>query len=203
MRAFAHRTHLEPEAAQQAADAALDVPQLGHQQLACRQQGPHLLHHGRLGRDRAEPTHAHQLRHPTRIIPLGLHGHRLQRRLDVARLDQDRRQPGLDQPGVPPLRQGPRLQPDVRANVKPLAAKTATRASRSLRTLASRTICPAASTTHTLLHSNHTSIAASCSMAGPPARCFGAEPRPRPTITVTDSRLSQKTLAATRPAYRI
>ena len=54
---------------------------------------------------------------------------------------------------------GPASSP-MRAKLRPLPAKKATRASRSLRTLASRTICPAASTTHTLLHSNETSIAA-------------------------------------------
>jgi hypothetical protein len=48
----------------------------------------------------------------------------------------------------------------MRVNRKPPWANNATRASRSLGTLASRTICPAASTTHTLLHSNETSIAA-------------------------------------------
>jgi len=54
---------------------------------------------------------------------------------------------------------GPASSP-MRANAKPLSVKNAARASRSLRTLASRTICPAASTTQTLLHSNETSIAA-------------------------------------------
>jgi hypothetical protein len=47
----------------------------------------------------------------------------------------------------------------MRANLKPLCSKNVTRASRSLCTLASRTIYPAASTTQTLLHSNETSIA--------------------------------------------
>jgi hypothetical protein len=48
----------------------------------------------------------------------------------------------------------------MRSNANPLSAKKPTSASRSLATLASRTISPSASTTHTLLHSNDTSIAA-------------------------------------------
>src|ERR687898_293074 len=94
--AFADHADLQPEAAQDAAEAALDVPQLGYQQLARGQQGSNLLHHGRLDVDRSEPTHAHQLRHPTRIVAVGLHSHRLERRLDVAGLGQDRRPPRPD-----------------------------------------------------------------------------------------------------------
>ena len=41
--ALAHRAHLQPEAAQDATDTALDVAQLGHQQLARGQQGADLL----------------------------------------------------------------------------------------------------------------------------------------------------------------
>jgi hypothetical protein len=48
----------------------------------------------------------------------------------------------------------------MRANRSPLAAKKPTSASRSLLTLAARTICPLPSTMQTLLHSNDTSIAA-------------------------------------------
>ena len=67
--------------------------------------------------------------------------------------------PASTSPAYSHCDKGPASSP-MRAMLRPLSAKKATRASRSLRTLASRTICPAASTTHTLLHSNETSIAA-------------------------------------------
>jgi hypothetical protein len=67
--------------------------------------------------------------------------------------------PASTSPAYSHCDKGPASSP-MRANLRPLPAKNATRASRSLRTLASQTIGPAASTTHTLLHSNATSIAA-------------------------------------------
>src|SRR5918996_1281633 len=81
-------------------------------------------------------------------------------------------------PGSSHCARGPASRP-MRVNRKPLSAKNATRASRSLCTFASLTICPAASTTHTLLHSNETSIAAKCSMAVPPCQCLGPITGPR------------------------
>jgi hypothetical protein len=40
-------------------------------------------------------------------------------------------------------------------------------------------------------------------MAVPPCRCLGPITGPRSTITVSDSLLSEKAEAATRPDYRI
>jgi hypothetical protein len=54
---------------------------------------------------------------------------------------------------------GPASSP-IRSRLKPSAPNQAIRASGSLATLASRTILPLASTTHTLEHSNDTSIPA-------------------------------------------
>ena len=66
----------------------------------------------------------------------------LQRRLDVTRLDQDRWQPGLDQPRMEPLRHGAGLQPDACDAQPGSRRRKATNASGSLGTLASRTISP-------------------------------------------------------------
>jgi hypothetical protein len=76
--------------------------------------------------------------------------------------------PGLEQfdgessrchPGMKPLRQWAGLQTDpLKAQVHSL--NQATNASGSLKTLASRTILPSLSTTHTLEYSNDTSMPA-------------------------------------------
>src|SRR4051794_33106885 len=72
---------------------------------------------------------------------------------------------------------GPASRP-TRASGRPSCPKKATSASGSLATLASRTIRPVPSTTHTLLRSSETSIPAWCSTAVP-RRCLGPT-RPDP-----------------------
>jgi hypothetical protein len=92
---------LQPEAAQNAADAELHIAQFTLQELAPDQQGAHLL--GRLAMDRPEPAHAQQLGDAAGVLAVGLHDHRRQRRLDVPGLQQHRFQTRLAQPGLQPL----------------------------------------------------------------------------------------------------
>jgi hypothetical protein len=108
---------------------------------------------------RTEPAQAHQLRHAARVVAIGLHRHRLQRRLDVPRLNQDRRKPRRRQPGMQPLRQRARLQTDP-SEPRPVSFNNVASSSGSLATFVSRTIFPVPSTMHTLLSSSDTSIAA-------------------------------------------
>jgi hypothetical protein len=76
--------NLETEAAQDAANAELDIKQLGLQQLASDKQGPYLLGADRLGMHRPIPSHAQQLCDPARVFSVGLHRHRGQCRLSEA-----------------------------------------------------------------------------------------------------------------------
>jgi hypothetical protein len=62
-----HLADFQPEPAQDAAEAQLDVEQLGLQQLARHQPGPHLRRRRRLGVHRPKPPHAQQLRDAARI----------------------------------------------------------------------------------------------------------------------------------------
>jgi len=69
---------------------------------------------------RSEPAHAKQLGDAAGILAVGLDDHRRKRRLHVARLQQNRLEPGLDQSGLKPLRQRPGLQADARQpQIKP------------------------------------------------------------------------------------
>ena len=74
-------------------------------------------------------------------------------------LQQLHRQPRFPHPRKKPLRQGAGLQPDP-LKLKASDRNQAISASGALATLASRKILPLASTTHTLEHSNDTSIPA-------------------------------------------
>jgi hypothetical protein len=77
----------------------------------------------------------------------------------VPRLQQLNDEAGGLHPRKQPLRQGPASSP-IRSNSNPDDRNQAISASGSLATLASRKILPLASTTHTLEHSNDTSIPA-------------------------------------------
>jgi hypothetical protein len=109
---LAHPTDLQPEAAQDPAQAVLHVPQLLDEQLAGREQGPDLLCEQSLGVHGPEPAQAHQVRDPARVVPVRLVRHRRKGRPDVPGLDQHGRQARRAQPGVQPLRQRPGLEPD-------------------------------------------------------------------------------------------
>ena len=158
--ALADLADLQPEAAQDAADAQLDVQQLALQELAPDQQRPDLLRRRRLAVHRPEPAHPQQLGDAARVLAVGLDHHRRERRLHVPGLEQHRlearprsgRHAAIATAARPPARSG---SPPRRAR-----AKKPTSASGSLATLASRTIRPVASTTHTLLCSSDTSIPA-------------------------------------------
>jgi len=108
------RADLEPEAAQHPAQVHLDVVALGLQQLARRQQRAGLLRRQRLAVHRLEPAEAHQLRDPARVLLVGLHRHRLERRTHVPGLQEFGGEAGVTQTGEQPLRQRPRFQADPR-----------------------------------------------------------------------------------------
>src|SRR5262249_56993261 len=79
--------------------------------------------------------------------------------------------PASTRPACSHCDSGPASSP-IRANDEPLSRKNVISASGSLATFVSRTIRPVASTTHTLLSSKDTSIAAKCSTAVP-LQCLG------------------------------
>jgi hypothetical protein len=110
--ALADLAELEPEAAQDAADAELDVRQLALQQLAPDQQRPDLLRRRRLAVHRPVPAHAQELGDAAGVLAVGLDDHRRERRLDVPRLQQHGLEARFGQAGVQPLRQGSGLEPD-------------------------------------------------------------------------------------------
>ena len=103
---------LETKAAQNAAQAHLNVVKPRLHQLARGEQRADLLRLGRFAMHRTEPPKPHQLRNPARVIAVRLHRHRRQRRLHVPRLQQFDRKPHLPQRRIKPLRQWPGLQPD-------------------------------------------------------------------------------------------
>jgi hypothetical protein len=61
---------------------------------------------------RAIPTGAHDLRDPARVVAVGLVRHRAHRRLGLARLDADRRNPSFRHARMQPRRQRARLKAD-------------------------------------------------------------------------------------------
>lgn len=102
--ASADLADLQPVAAQYAADTELDVEQLALQQLAANEQCAGVLGAHRLDVDRPIPSHPQQLRDPARVLPIGLHRHRRQRRLHMARLQQHDIEAGGDKASIQPLR---------------------------------------------------------------------------------------------------
>jgi hypothetical protein len=69
----------------------------------------------------AEPAHPQQLSDAPRILAIGLHHHRRQRRLHLAGLEQHDLEPGLRQASMQPLRQRAGLEPDPRHHQAELA----------------------------------------------------------------------------------
>ena len=104
---------LQPEAAEQAANAVVDVPQLAHKQLPGGQEGTQLLGELRLHMHRPEPAGPHHLRDGARIRPVGLDRHGPGRRSQVPRLEQHDGQSRRPEPSMEPLRHGPGLQADA------------------------------------------------------------------------------------------
>jgi hypothetical protein len=108
---------------------------------------------------RPEPAQPHQLRNPARIVAIRLHRHGLERLAHMPRLQQLHGKPGRLHRRKQPLRQRPGLQPDpLKAEAK--RTEPGDQRLRLAGHLASRKILPLASTTHTLEHSNDTSIPA-------------------------------------------
>src|SRR5450631_3390355 len=150
---------LQPEATQNSAQAVLEVQQLALHQLARRQHRADLLGRDRLAVDRPEPAEPHQLRDLARVVAVRLHRHRLEGITHVLRLQKLDRKASLLHGRIEPLRQRPASSP-ILASSSPSEANQPISASGSLATLASRTILLLALTTHTLEHSNDTSIPA-------------------------------------------
>src|SRR5687768_7120058 len=96
---------LQAEAAQQTAQAELDIAHLGLKLLASREQRPYFLGRRRLAVNGAEPAHAQQLGDATRIAPVGFDDHGRESRLHVTGLQQYNLEPGLHKAGMQPLRQ--------------------------------------------------------------------------------------------------
>src|SRR5215831_17985380 len=91
--AFTDLADLQAKTAQQPANAELDVAELDLQQFPSGKQRPYLLRRHCLDMHWTEPAHSDQLRHAARVVAIGLHFHRAQRRPEVPRLDQDRGKP--------------------------------------------------------------------------------------------------------------
>ena len=75
LRGFAN---LEPEAAQNPAQAILDILKPRFDQLACGQFGPHLLCPDGFAVHRPKPPKPHQLGNAARVVAIGLDRHRLE-----------------------------------------------------------------------------------------------------------------------------
>ena len=104
--------NLQPEAAQDTAQAVLDVQELALDQLARGQDRSCFLRTQRLAVHRPEPAEPHQLRDAARVIAVRLHRHRLERLPHVPCLQQFDRQPRFPRCRIKPLRQRPGFQPD-------------------------------------------------------------------------------------------
>ena len=96
-------SHLQPEPAQDPAQAHLDVLKLRLKQLARRQQRSRLLRRKRLAMHRPEPAKPHQLGNAARIVAVRLHRHRLEGITHVPRLQQLDRKTALSQRRKQPL----------------------------------------------------------------------------------------------------
>src|SRR4051812_28537869 len=110
--ALSDRAAPEDAAAQQAADAELDVAQLAQQQSAPGEQGSDLLRRHRLVMHRAIPAHPQQLGDAARVLAVSLHRHGRERRLDLAGLEQHGLEPRSGQARMQPLAERPSLEPD-------------------------------------------------------------------------------------------
>src|SRR6202140_5972952 len=112
---------------------------------------------------RAVKPHPHHLCHATRIVAVRLVDLCLQHRPHVPRLNTDHRQTRFSESAVKPLRQWSGFQSDP-LEVIGRVLSTASRASGSLATFASRTILPVSSTMQTLVSLTETSSPAKWSM---------------------------------------
>jgi hypothetical protein len=128
------RPDLQSEAAQNAAQAHLDIEQLRLNELARCQQGTYLLRRQRFAVYRTKPAEPDQLRNAAGIIAVGLHRHRLERITYVPRLQQLDRKSNVPQRRVKPLRQRAGLQSDP-LKPKPNRAEPRDQCSRLARNL--------------------------------------------------------------------
>lgn len=104
---------LRPKGREPPADLVLVVSQLVDVELARGQQRAQFLAPPRLHVDGLEPARPHQLGDRSGVVAVVLVPvHRHHRRLRVARLDADDREPGLLKAEEQPLRQGARLKAD-------------------------------------------------------------------------------------------
>ena len=109
-RALVGLADLQAKAAKHAAQAVLDIPQFGLQQLAGRQNGTGLLRRDRLAVHRPEPAETHELGNPAGIVAVRLHRHRLEGVANVPRLQKLNRKACIPHRRVQPLGQRTRLK---------------------------------------------------------------------------------------------
>lgn len=109
-RPLSERADIQPETAQQAANAVVDVTQLSDQQLAGSQQCSKLLVELRLQMNGPEPAGVDHLGYGLRIGPIRLAWRRPGRCRQLSRLEQNHRQPCRLQPRMKPQRDRPSLE---------------------------------------------------------------------------------------------
>src|SRR4029450_10479172 len=107
-----HHAHLEAKVTQRTAQVVLNGDGLRLQQLAMGQQHALFLTAQCFHMHRTIKPRPHHLRHPARVVAVGLVDLRLQYRPHVPRLDTDRRQARFSESTEKPLRQWPGFQPD-------------------------------------------------------------------------------------------
>ena len=108
--------HFEPEAAQNPAQAHLDIVQLRLHQLARGQDGTHLLRGERLAMHRAEPAEPHQLGNPACVVAVRLHRHRLESAAFTCRVSKSSTaRPALRSPLCSHCDNGPASSPAIAA----------------------------------------------------------------------------------------
>ena len=151
--------------------APLNV-ELGLHKLAGRQKRARLLRRHRLAMHRPEPAEPHRLSDTACIVPVRLHWHCLEGGVHMPRLQQ--------------------LHGKPRARAKGSALNQAIKSSGSLKTFASRTILPEASTTQTLeavARSFQGHVNPCIIVHGHPSRCLELPARtPLNTISLRDDR---------------
>jgi hypothetical protein len=105
-----HLPDLQAESAQEAADATVEISQLGDKELARCEQGPQLLRQRRLHMHGSEPAGPDHLRNGASIVAVCLHRHCLGRSSKPPRLNEHDRQPRSCEASMEPLRQRTSLQ---------------------------------------------------------------------------------------------
>jgi hypothetical protein len=126
---------LQTKTTQEPAQTVLDIAKLALDKLARAEHCPRLLRAHRFAMHRTEPAKPHQFRNTPRVVAVGLHRHRLERVMRVARFEQFDRKTRFLHGRVQPLRQRACLQTDP-CEPNPKASKPADEGRRLARSLA-------------------------------------------------------------------